>query len=319
MYIPLGALVVAKRLWDSQTTARYERFIRAAEAAGNHEGRWSGRTGGRVHQGPPPAPGRHDRVPSSVLLAVPKIALGMFVVLAVLGTFLAIGTKHIAEVAAPFKAVADIVEWIAIAFSVAWGPLLLALPWIALGALWWAGRAHANANMTGWLSPAKKDDDTGPRGHGRHDRPGPAEPADPGAAPAFKDGWRPTFHTLPVRDGRGYSAVFSLPLGVTAEMIADQRPVLARNVHRAEVEVWPSDAEQAGPARPGPSRCGSPTRASCPRPPGVPADARGHRRRVRRACPAASRRAATRSRSRSSATTSCPAARWGRARATPAG
>ena len=29
-------------------------------------------------------------------------------------------------------------------------------------------------------------------------------------------------------------------------MIADQRPVLARNVHRAEVEVWPSDAEQAG-------------------------------------------------------------------------
>ena len=54
------------------------------------------------------------------------------------------------------------------------------------------------------------------------------------------------FHTLPVRDGRGYSAVFSVPLGVTAEMIADQRPVLARNVHRAEVEVWPSDAEKAG-------------------------------------------------------------------------
>ena len=55
---------------------------------------------------------------------------------------------------------------------------------------------------------------------------------------AFKDGWTPTFHTLPVRDGRGYSAVFSTPLAVTAGMIADQRPVLARNVHRAEVEVW---------------------------------------------------------------------------------
>src|SRR6202008_3272111 len=63
---------------------------------------------------------------------------------------------------------------------------------------------------------------------------------------AFKDGWRPTFHTLPVRDGCGYSAVFRVPLGVAAEMIADQRPVLARNVHRAEVEVWPSDAEKAG-------------------------------------------------------------------------
>ena len=49
-----------------------------------------------------------------------------------------------------------------------------------------------------------------------------------------------------MRDGRGYSAVFTLPLGVTAEMIADQRPVLARNLHRAEIEVWPSAAEQAG-------------------------------------------------------------------------
>ncbi|MCP9947315.1 hypothetical protein LUX33_01740 [Actinomadura madurae] len=29
-------------------------------------------------------------------------------------------------------------------------------------------------------------------------------------------------------------------------MVADQRPVLARNLHRAEIEVWPSDAEKAG-------------------------------------------------------------------------
>jgi S-DNA-T family DNA segregation ATPase FtsK/SpoIIIE len=66
---------------------------------------------------------------------------------------------------------------------------------------------------------------------------------------AFKDGWRPTFHLTPVKDGRGYAAVFALPLGVTPQMIADQRPVLARNLHRAEVEVWPSDAEkgQVGP------------------------------------------------------------------------
>ena len=54
------------------------------------------------------------------------------------------------------------------------------------------------------------------------------------------------FDQTPHRDGRGYGAVFRLPLGVTAEMVADQRPVFARNVHRAEVEVWPSDAEKAG-------------------------------------------------------------------------
>ena len=247
-YVPLGAAVVAKRLWDSRTTSRYERFMRAAEATGNHEAalEWDDRMQ-RFRKD------RHERrvdmieVPVRVLLALPKIALGLFLVLATMGVFLGIAMKHIAEVAAPFEVVAHIVGWAVIAFSVSWGPVLLALPWIGLGALWWTGRAHANANMTGWLAPPKDDDDTGL-----------VITADtivvalqnldkiPALKRAFKDGWRPTFHTLPVRDGRGYSAVFSVPLGVTAEMIADQRPVLARNVHRAEVEVWPSDAEKAG-------------------------------------------------------------------------
>ena len=168
------------------------------------------------------------------------------------------------------------------------------LPWIAAGALWHVGRGYANAR-TGWTEAGKQDGEDA----------GLVVTADtvvlalqhlpiPALRKAFKDGWKPTFHTLPVRDGRGYSAVFSLPLGVTAEMIADQRPVLARNVHRAEIEVWPSTRRRPGPARPGPSPCGSPTPASCPSP----------RRSTRcctrapptcsRACPAACRPAATR-------------------------
>jgi S-DNA-T family DNA segregation ATPase FtsK/SpoIIIE len=87
---------------------------------------------------------------------------------------------------------------------VSYGPVLPSLPWIGMGALWWTGRNHANANMTGWLAPAKDDDDTGL-----------VITADtivlalqnldkvPALRRAFKDGWRPTFHTLPVRDGRG--------------------------------------------------------------------------------------------------------------------
>ncbi len=248
MYIPLGALVAARRVWDSRSTARYVRFIRAAESAGNHEVAldWEKQRAQFIKD-------RHARradmieLPLKVLLAIPKIALGMFIVLAVLGIFMAIGTKHFGEIIAPFKAVADIVEWVTLVVAVTWGPVVLALPWIAVGSLWWLGRAHANANMTGWMVPRKNDDDTGL-----------VVTADtivlalqnldkiPALKRAFKDGWRPTFHTQPVRDGRGYSAVFSAPLGVTAGMIADQRPVLARNVHRAEVEVWPSDAEQAG-------------------------------------------------------------------------
>jgi S-DNA-T family DNA segregation ATPase FtsK/SpoIIIE len=114
--------------------------------------------------------------------------------------------------------------------------------------LYLAGRAYANASLTSW-SVAGKDDDGDA---------GIVITADTivlalqhltrisALQQAFKNDWKPVFHLLPVKDGRGYSAVFSLPLGVTAEMIADQRPVLARNVHREEVEVWPSDAAKAG-------------------------------------------------------------------------
>jgi len=247
MYIPLGALVLAKRLWDSRSTSRFERFIRAAESAGNHEGAlaWEDLRTKFIKD-------RHQRrmdwinTAQQVLLAVPKVVLGLFAILAVLGIFIAIGTKHIGEIVTPFKVVAGIVKWTVIAVSVSYGPVLLALPWIGMGALWWAGRAHANANMTGWMVPRKSDDDTGLLVTADTIVLALQNLPNPALRRAFKEGWRPTFHTLPVRDGRGYSAVFSLPLGVTAGMVADQRPVLARNVHRGEVEVWPSDAEQAG-------------------------------------------------------------------------
>ncbi|HEY9476627.1 MAG TPA: hypothetical protein VIS06_22610, partial [Mycobacteriales bacterium] len=71
-----------------------------------------------------------------------------------------------------------------------------------------------------------------------------------GVAPlnkALKGGWSVQFDTPPVRvNKRGYQAVFSLPMGVTPEMVADKRTVLARNLHRDPLEVWPSAAERAG-------------------------------------------------------------------------
>jgi S-DNA-T family DNA segregation ATPase FtsK/SpoIIIE len=64
---------------------------------------------------------------------------------------------------------------------------------------------------------------------------------------AVKDGWQVEFATPPVRvNRRGYQTTFSLPMGVTPAMIADKRDVLARNLHRAPLEVWPTAAEQAG-------------------------------------------------------------------------
>jgi S-DNA-T family DNA segregation ATPase FtsK/SpoIIIE len=64
---------------------------------------------------------------------------------------------------------------------------------------------------------------------------------------AIKDGWLVEFATPPVRvNNRGYAAVHSLPMGVTPGMIADARAVLARNLFRAPLEVWPVEAERAG-------------------------------------------------------------------------
>jgi DNA segregation ATPase FtsK/SpoIIIE, S-DNA-T family len=251
-YVGIGAAVITKRLWESRSTARYERSIRAAEAAGDHEAALAWDTQ-RVKF----LKDRHQRradlveLPLKIAKELPKIAAGFLAVLIVIGILLAIASKNPKEIAVPVKTVAQIAEWVAIAFSVSWGPFLLALPWIIVAVLWYAGRSYANASLTSWTVAGKDDGED----------PGVVITADTivlalqhlqirPLQQAFKNDWKPAFHTLPVRDGRGYSAVFSVPLGVTAEMIADQRPVLARNVHREEVEVWPTDAAKAqlGPA-----------------------------------------------------------------------
>jgi len=245
-YIPLGAAVVAKRLWDSRTTARYERWMRRAETSGDQASalEWEKRLADFRKD-------RHARrvdlvrVPVMFVMGLPKLLFGLVMVLAFIGCLLAAAERNIAEVAVPFTTAAHVVEVVIIVFSVAWGPFVLAAPWVAVGALWWTGRGYARA--AGWTTAGKTAEQDG----------GIIVTADtivlalqhlriPELKKAAREGWKPSFHTLPVRDGRGYSAVFSLPLGVTAEMIADQRTVLARNVHRAEVEVWPSDAEKAG-------------------------------------------------------------------------
>ncbi|HET9969815.1 MAG TPA: hypothetical protein VFQ68_16390 [Streptosporangiaceae bacterium] len=244
-YVGIGAAVVFRRQWDSRSTARYERFMRAAEKGGNHEAalEWEDRLA-RFRKD------RHARrvdmikVPAEILMNLWKIALGILIILLALGVLLAVA--HVGTVATPVIVLARVVGWAALAVSVAWGPLVLAAPWAAVAALWHTGRRHARG-MTGWALAPKQDQADAAL----------VVTADtivlalqhlpvPALKTAFKEGWRPTFSTLPVKDGRGYTAVFSLPLGATPEMLADQRPVLARNLHRAEIEVWPSAAEQAG-------------------------------------------------------------------------
>lgn len=252
-YVPLGAAVVVRRLWDSRTTARYERHIRIAEAAGDRE---SAREWEVLRQ--KFLTERHKRrmerrrMTLDTFRAAPWIGGGSVAVLGVTGIFLAIAERNFAEIAVPFKVVGDVVWWITVIVSVSWGPVLLAAPWIAAGALWWTGKKHAEALPGGWLAAPKDEEESE----------GLVVTADGIVVAlqhlpvkelknAIKDGWRPVFHTEPHRDGEGYSAVFSVPMGVTAKMIADLNPVFARNLHRAAVEVWATDAERDGIGPPG--------------------------------------------------------------------
>jgi S-DNA-T family DNA segregation ATPase FtsK/SpoIIIE len=47
-------------------------------------------------------------------------------------------------------------------------------------------------------------------------------------------------------DGDGTYAQVRLPLGVTADIVADRRARLAANLGRAKLETWPTEGAEAG-------------------------------------------------------------------------
>jgi S-DNA-T family DNA segregation ATPase FtsK/SpoIIIE len=252
LYVASGAGVVSRRAWHGRTTATHQQMIRAAIASGDREAalEWEARMAAYRKD-------RHQRrkdllaLPTWVVMHPREIAVGTVGMLVAPGILLAVATKDPTQIRTPLLAVAKLVQLIALVVGVAWGPLVLAAPWIAVAGLWSAGR-NAAAGGVGWA--ARLDPDRGDAGIvvtadtvvlGLQHLPIPA------LKKAFKDGWTPTFTQVPVRDGRGYHLVHSVPLGVTAEMLADERKVLARNLHRAEIEVWPSDAEKVGTGQAG--------------------------------------------------------------------
>src|SRR5207237_8371851 len=48
------------------------------------------------------------------------------------------------------------------------------------------------------------------------------------------------------KDGDGTSLQVRLPMGVTADMVADRRKTLAANLGRSALETWPTQGEEAG-------------------------------------------------------------------------
>ena len=190
--------------------------------------------------------GRHERrvKTAETLIALVRASPWIFAVITglmfLLGVLLAMARGSIAMVAWPFTTTAHVVSDLVSIASLLAVVLLAAVPAGLLAVLHHLGRTAGDL-APAWSTAAKD---------AAKDR-GLIVTADGivvaldnlTIAPlkkARKDGWKPVFTTPPVRDGRGYEAEFSLPMGVTPEMIADQRPVFARNLHREEIEVWPS-------------------------------------------------------------------------------
>jgi S-DNA-T family DNA segregation ATPase FtsK/SpoIIIE len=245
VYPVVGLLALARRWWEARTNARYERLMRAAEAAGDYErlSDWEARAEQARER-------RHRRrmdwivAPLDLLRTVAVAVMVVIVGLLGLGAVLAVAHRDTAWLLTPVQKLVDGIAWAVWLLGVIWLPVTLALPWLVVAGLWQLGRRHGSVPR--WAAAGGREHPTvivTPGGVAA----ALAHLGIPAMNRAVKDGWQVEFATPPVRvNGRGYQTTFSLPMGVTPEMIADKRDVLARNLVRAPLEVWPSAAERAG-------------------------------------------------------------------------
>ncbi|MFF2385154.1 cell division protein FtsK [Streptomyces sp. NPDC058108] len=238
-YVVGGTRVLTRRAWDSRTTARHERMMRAAEIAGNEElvRQWEQRAYAYRFA-------RHKRRMDLLQMALntPKAiasgAVGTGSVLLVLGLMLAWYNHDVRDVLTPLATVIEFVGWVAFIAGVLWEPLLYSLPWLALAGLWAVGRHRQTAPS--WALPVSGDERDVVPDEGAILR----ALGNLGIAPlnkAIKDGWQPRWEQPTTPSGNGWHTQLQLPMGVTVEMINGKKKVLAHNLLRKPVEVWPTE------------------------------------------------------------------------------
>ncbi|OZM79917.1 FtsK/SpoIIIE domain-containing protein [Pseudonocardia sp. MH-G8] len=245
VWFPLaGAVVVARRWQDTHGAHRYERMMRAAETAGDHEAllEWESRDVAEKQR-------RHQRVmdwitsPLELVKALGVGAAAAVGLLLALGVVLAVANRDIAQVIGPITAVVNAVAFL-VWFLTAYGALLLTgLTVAGIAYLWAVGRAQVQPPA--WVAPA-----TAPTGRDVVPDEGAILNAlrNLGLPPLdrkVKEGWQPRWVQPTCRDGKGWRTQLELPPGVTVEMINGKKPVLAHNLVRKAVEVWPTEPRDA--------------------------------------------------------------------------
>ncbi|MFJ5088737.1 FtsK/SpoIIIE domain-containing protein [Streptomyces sp. NPDC088674] len=250
LYTLNGGRIVARRAWDGRTGARYERMIRAAEAAGNLEAaeEWEERLqrfrAARHHR-------RMDLLHSPVDAAKGvAVGAGMSVgLLVALGVVMAVNTGRPGDVITPLSATIDFLALLIRIVRVVWGPALALGPFLALLALWSVGRKQHAAPA--WALPAKVRDSAG-------------EPITPSiVVKALRDLGVPALGRAikemgdagasmlgPIRiAGCGVEVDVTLPSGVSTNEVQSKRRKLAENLTRHEHEVFITIPEAARTVR----------------------------------------------------------------------
>ncbi|MFF9753339.1 FtsK/SpoIIIE domain-containing protein [Streptomyces sp. NPDC014344] len=239
LYTFNGGRIVARRAWDGRTGSRYERMIRAAEAAGNLEAaeEWEERLqrfrAARHHR-------RMDLLYSPVEAAKGvAVSAGMSIgVLVALGIVMAINTGQAGDVITPLSATVDFIALLMRIVQIVWGPLISIGPFLALLALWSVGRKQHAAPA--WALPANV-------------RSGEGEPITPSiVVKALRDLGVPALRNAikemgdagasmlgPIRiAGCGVEVDVTLPSGVSTVEVQNRRRKLAENLTRHEHEVF---------------------------------------------------------------------------------
>lgn len=243
-YVFAGVVVLAGRWWQAKTNSSYEQAMRAARAAGDWDklAEWEQR-------GELARERRHKRrmdmiaVPfkmaKALAVAIPAGALFLLVI----GLAFAIHNGDLSTTLDPLIGVADAVGWVAAVVGVAWSIGLFLLPFLLVGGLWHVGR-QAQAGPK-WLQPV-----TGP-GDAMDGIPDETMIVNalrhtvPALDKAIKGGWRMHYEMPPMPDGKGWRAQLALPPAAPVVKFVNDKVMLAHNLRRFPIEVWPTEPRPA--------------------------------------------------------------------------
>ena len=246
VFYPLaGARIVAGRWRDTHGTGRYERMMRAAEAAGDHDKllEWESRDVAEKQR-------RHERImqwldtPMKFAKAAAVLLGSLIGLLLVLGLILAIDTGNLRDVTGPIGGVFDAVAFLAWFATTYGAALTIGVTIAGLSFLYWQGRSHGD--VPDWLvSPVEEASTKDPV---------PDEGTIINALKhlgirefnrALKEGWRLRFITQPTQTAnrKAWWAELELPMAVPVNEVVKRKDKLAHNLVRFPREVWPTEAE----------------------------------------------------------------------------